>query len=653
MPKCTPDQATVIWTICLSIQVHSKDYYQIMDDPHHKVFMALGETVNIADVKINGYSRIRNHGMIASNRTAALVSMDGTIDWSCLPNFNSPPVFDSILDKEKGGFFSIKPSDTTGLVVRQSYEEYTNILITEFLRNRQTLLRVTDFIPASEYTTINFPEIHRSVEAPYADIDVEVGFKPNFSYGSITPKIFRNRNGVIFRGNGYSIGLATDTVLQGTGPYVSSTFRMERGTSKWMIVLYGIKHLDRVSDYKSYDRLEDTENYWKTWSNQSNYHGIFRGSVNRSALTLKSLFFEPTGLMVAAPTASLPECIGGERNWDYRYAWIRDTAYVVESLSMIGYKREATKFLYDIMNMIQREGRVRTIYSINNDENIDEVEIDYDGFMSSRPVRIGNKASSQLQVDQYGSIINAIYYLGKIGGLINSYLWDFVIDILDTLTETWKMPDSSIWEFRTEPKHYVYSKLMSWTAFHRARELGKMLELSAPYSQWEKMENNIKKEVIALGFNKEKNSFMQYYGSNDTDAALIRMPLLGFLPPNDRKIMGTIELIEKTLMGNDFLFRRYLEDDGLRGRDNAFVLLSFWYVEALILMNRTRQAKEVFETIMAMGNHLGLFSEEVEFDTKELIGNFPQAITHLGIIRAAVKLNDKLKNNGKTGLNYQ
>ena len=182
---------------------------------------------------------------------------------------------------------------------------------------------------------------------------------------------------------------------------------------------------------------------------------------------------------------------------------------------MIGYKREATKFLYDIMNMIQREGRVRTIYSINNDENIDEVEIGYDGFMSSRPVRIGNKASSQLQVDQYGSIINAIYYLGKIGGLINSYLWDFVIDILDTLTETWKMPDSSIWEFRTEPKHYVYSKLMSWTAFHRARELGKMLELSAPYSQWEKIENNIKKEVIALGFNKEKNSFMQYYGSND------------------------------------------------------------------------------------------------------------------------------------------
>ncbi|OWP56535.1 MAG: glucoamylase [Thermoplasmatales archaeon B_DKE] len=614
--------------------------------------MALGETINIDDIEINGYSKIKNHGMIASNRTAALVSMNGTIDWACLPNFNSPAVFDSILDKDKGGFFSVRPSDIKGLAVRQSYEEYTNILITEFLKNRQTVLRVTDFIPASEYTTINFPEIHRSLEAPYADIDVDVNFKPNFGYSSLVPRMFRNRNGVIFRGNGYSIGLATDAALQGTGPHVSSTIKMERGDSRWMIVLYGIKHLDRVSDYKSYARLEDTENYWKTWSNLSNYHGIFRGSVNRSALTLKSLFFEPTGLMVAAPTASLPECIGGERNWDYRYAWIRDTAYVVESLSMIGYKKEATKFLYDIMNMIQREGRVRTIYSINNDENIDEVELDYDGFMSSRPVRIGNKASSQLQVDQYGSIINAIYYLGKIGGLINSYLWDFVIDILDNLAVTWKMPDSSIWEFRTEPKHYVYSKLMSWTAFHRARELGKMLELSAPYSQWEKTENTIKKEIITLGFSKEKNSFMQYYGSNDTDAALLRMLLLGFLPPHDKKMIGTVSLIEKTLMGNNFLFRRYLEDDGLKGRDNAFLLLSFWYVEVLIAMNRTRQAKEVFETIMAMGNHLGLFSEEVDFDTKELLGNFPQAITHLGIIRAAVKLNDKLKNNGKSSLNY-
>ncbi|MEM0155404.1 MAG: glycoside hydrolase family 15 protein [Thermoplasmataceae archaeon] len=614
--------------------------------------MATGDTINFGEIDTGGYSRIRNHGMIVSNRTAALVSMNGTIDWACLPNFNSTPVFDSILDRNRGGFFSIMPLDSKEIVVRQAYEEYTNILTTNFIRDNKTILRITDFIPSSEYTTINFPEIHRLIAAPYNDVDVRVDFRPNFGYGTIKPKLFRSKNGVLFRGNGDSLGLATDLSMEGTGPLISSQFSLERGASKWMVVLYGIKHLDRLNDYKSYARLEDTENYWKSWSNQGNYHGIYSGFVNRSALTLKGLFFEPTGLMVASPTTSLPECIGGERNWDYRFAWIRDTAYVIEALALIGYRKEATKFLYDIMNMIEKDGRVRTIYSINGKDNLDEVELDYEGYMSSRPVRIGNKASSQLQVDQYGSIINAIYYLGKIGGLINSYLWDFVIDILNNLSNTWKLPDSSIWEFRTEPRHYVYSKMMSWTAFHRARELGKMLEMTAPYSQWEKTENAIKKEVIELGYDKEKNSFMQYYGAPDTDASLLRMPLLGFLPPDDKRIVGTLNLIEKTLMKDNFLFRRYLEDDGLKGRDNAFTLLSFWYVETLVAMNRTRRAREVFETLLALGNHVGLFSEEIDFDTGELIGNFPQAITHLGIIRAAVKLNDNLKNNGKASLNY-
>ncbi len=598
---------------------------------------------DINDIRENGYVKIKNHGMIANNRTAAIIAMDGTIDWACFPNFNSKPIFDSILDKNKGGFFSIRPVDDVFL--NQYYEEFTNILITEFLKNHEVILRITDFLPISDYSTINYPEIHRFIEAPNSDVDIDIKFRPNFNYGMEMPMIERSRYGYLFIGSNNSVGISSNFKFKlDKRNTLSTTVELSKGSYEWIVVAAGIKYISPVSNYKSYDRLEETREYWKKWSNSIDYHGVYHKYVLRSALALKGLFYDPTGLMVAAPTSSLPESIGGERNWDYRYTWIRDTAYVIEALSFIGLKREATKFLYDIMDTIEKENRLRTIYSIDHDYNeLFEDIINYDGYMDSKPVRMGNRASEQLQVDQYGSIINALYHLNKIGGAINSYMWDFVIDILEKLSIIWKYPDSSIWEFRTEPRHYVYSKLMSWAAFDRAIRMGKDLNYTAPYNKWRMTANEIKKDIIKNGFNKELNSFVQYYGSNDTDASLLRIPLLNFLPVNHPMVQGTISLIEKNLMHDNYLFKRYNEDDGLKGDDNAFLLLSFWYVEDLILMNRIKDAKNVLDRLLNMSNHLMLFSEEIDFKTLEPVGNFPQAITHLGVIRAITKLNNAFK----------
>lgn len=601
------------------------------------------------DVEDNGYSRIGNHGLIANNRTAALVSMNGTIDWACLPNFNSSPVFSSILDRKKGGYFSISPVEKDGVYVHQTYKEYTNILITEFVRENKTILRLTDFLPTTEYPTISFPEIHRYIEALSEDIDVSLRFKPVLDMGVEEPHIDRRKFGYIYSTKNSNIGIVSEFKLNNEDGVIGGDLKLDKRSSNWVVALHGITHLDRITDYKSYERLEDTFEYWLKWSGQNTYRGTYQSDVIRSALTLKALFYEPTGLMVAAPTASLPESIGGERNWDYRYAWIRDTSYVIEALAMLGYKREATKFLYDIMEIISREKKVRTIYTINDFGDVDEVEVDMEGHRGSRPVRFGNKASNQLQIDQFGSIINAIYSLNEVGGIINSYLWDFVEETLENIGHTWKYPDSSIWEFRTEPKHYVYSKLMCWVAFTRAIDIGRDQGFSGSYRKWQEAADEIKKDIIEKGFNKDMNSFTQYYGSPGTDSALLRLPQLGFLPSTDNRIKGTVARIEKELMTPDFLFKRYLEDDGLRGRDNAFLLLSFWYVEDLLLMRKIAKAKEVFDSLLDRSNHLGLLAEEVDFDTGELIGNFPQAITHLGVIRAAKKLTDEVKEISRNG----
>ncbi len=610
--------------------------------------VAVSNVIRFPEVVKDNYIKIENHGIIFNNRTSALIGSDGTIDWACLPDFNSTPLFDSILDYRKGGYFILKPVCDTE--INQYYEEFTNILITEFIKGGNIILRLTDFLPTSKFSTINFPEIHRFVEA-VDDVKLKLYFKPSFNYGKETPEIEKSKNGYLFHGTETSIGISTHFKLYKNKVMVyNNDIELKKGSYQWVVISTGINHLNRVDEYKSYERLEEARDYWKNWSNSIDYHGLYHKYILRSALTLKGLFYDPTGMMVAAPTSSLPESIGGERNWDYRFTWARDTAYVIEALSLIGLDDEATKFLYDLMNKINKDKKLKTIYSIDDSDTIDEKIIDYSGYMDSGPVRMGNKAANQLQLDQYGSIVNAIYRFSLGGGMVTIQLWDFIIDILNSLKLLWKYPDSSIWEFRTEPEQYVYSKLISWEAFHHAIAMGRKLGYSAPYAEWKNIENEIKDDVLKNGYNSDINSFTQYYGSTTIDASLLRLPLMDFLPVNDYRVQGTINKIEEVLMHDNCLFKRYNEDDGIKGSDNAFLLLSFWYVEDLIKMNKIKDAKNTLESILDLSNHLMLFSEEIDLNTHDLLGNFPQAITHLGVIRAIVKLNDKLKKIGKPGI---
>jgi len=588
------------------------------------------------------YLKIGNHGLIANNRTAALVGIDGTVDWACFPNFNSNPVFDSILDAKNGGYFKTKPVKECG--VNQYYEESTNILITEFINNNHVILRLTDFLPVSSYSTITFPEIHRLIEAPYSEIEILIDLKPHFNFGSGKQKVTGNRYGYLFSSKGNTLGISTNLKLQIGNGNIYDQIKLKKGTSEWIVILSGIRQIGNVKQYNSYNRIEEARKYWRAWTGKINYSGLYYDYVLRSALTLKGLFYDPTGMMVAAPTTSLPEAIGGERNWDYRYTWIRDTSYVIESLSLIGLKDEATKFLYDIMSRVQKDSKVKTIYSINSDPIIDEKNVNLSGYIDSIPVRVGNKASGQLQIDQYGSIINAIFRFQEAGGLVTTYLWDFIIEILEDLKDIWKLPDSSIWEFRSEPKHYLYSKFISWTAFNRAIKMGKSLGYSAPYKTWHRIENEIKSEILEKGYNPVVKAFTQYYGSDQVDASVLRMPLTGFISAKDPRFVSTLAKVDEDLKNSCGMFMRYTNDDGLNGHDNAFLLLSFWYVEDLILSGRINEAKETFENILTHSNHLMLFSEEINFeDCDEMLGNFPQAITHLGVIRAAIKLDSALR----------
>lgn len=601
------------------------------------------EIIDIEASERDGYLLIQNHGLITSNRTAALVGSDGTIDWACLPKFDSDPVFSSLLDSNKGGHFSLRMEDLAGVRTYQSYRESTNILVTEFIRDGRALLRLTDFIPTSEYPTVNFPEIHRYLEAPNGDVEVNLELYPIFDFGKRKPAIEKTISGYIFRSNGDSVALACDVPLRLDGEGVTSKFVLHNHASKWFVLLQGVKNVMKITDYKSYERMEETSDYWKNWISQCKYHGIYSQYVIRSALVLKGLFYEPSGLMVAAPTTSLPESLGGTRNWDYRYTWVRDTAYVMEALSMLGYKKEATEFLYDIMERIERENRIRTIYSIDGISSMEEKEIDFDGYMHSKPVRIGNTASQQLQIDEYGSIVMAIFHFARIGGIVNSYLWNFVMDVLQRLSSVWKQPDSTIWEFRTEPRHYVYSKLLAWAAFDRAVQMGKALRLSGPYDAWKQSAAEIKNTILENGVDSTGSYLTQYFGTDQVDGALLRAPLLGILPANDKIISGTVDKIEEDLMTPNYLFKRYKTDDGFSCSDNAFLLLSFWYVEDLVLLGKLRKAREVFESLLQKGNHLNLFSEEIDFETGHMLGNFPQALTHIGVIRAATRLTDAYK----------
>ncbi|MEM0128341.1 MAG: glycoside hydrolase family 15 protein [Thermoplasmatales archaeon] len=581
---------------------------------------------------------IEDHGVLLNNRTAALVSKDGEIDFACFPNFDSEMVFSSILDREKGGYFIIRPAEED-VDSKQFYEPDTNILFTMFYRKGERILSIMDFLPMSYENYVYFSEIHRRIEA-FQDVKVLVAFSP-FSSGSRNRINEADHSGYMFYSGSSTQFLSTTVDLEVNEEEVAGTMDLPETEVLWMVTAHNLKKAYSPSVFSSEERLWQTRKFWKEWLLKSTYQGIFYDVVNRSLLTIKGLFFDPKGFMVASPTTSLPESLGGERNWDYRFMWVRDTTYAVDSLIQLGYLNEATRFYLSIIDRFERDGRLYSVYGITDDALTDEKILDYSGYENSRPVRVGNAARSQLQIDQYASLITSLKLLLDNSSFISTHMLEKVFLLGDSLTKISSLPDSSIWEIRGRKRHYIYSKALAWKGMSDLSwiydKLGDENSSRAAKNEAERIRKEVyEKGVSRLGY------FSQSYNSDHVDASLLRLPLIGFCSVSDPTYQRTFKEIEKKLMPEKFLLRRYTLNDGLKGTDNAFLLLSFWYIRNLIRMSRFEEAHEGIIKVLNLANGLYLFPEEIEFGTHRYLGNYPQALSHFALIQTIYEYNNAL-----------
>lgn len=585
------------------------------------------------------YPRIEDHGVLLNNRTAALVSKYGEVDFACFPNFDSEMVFSSILDRVRGGYFSIRPFKKS-LDSRQFYDPDTNILHTLFTDKRAKIMSIMDFLPMSFEHSVYFSEIHRRIET-YADVNIEIDFNP-FVLEERKSVVRTDTKGYMVYTDNSSQYLSTDLELDVLENSVSGKVNLPATEVKWLVTTHNLSKAYPPELFASEDRLWQTRKFWKSWLMKSKYQGIFYDVVNRSLLTLKGLFFDPNNFMVASPTTSLPESIGGERNWDYRFMWVRDTAYVIEGLVQLGYIDEATKFYLSIIDRFEKDGRLTSIYRVSEDSVINEMSLDLAGYMNSAPVRIGNGAASQLQIDQYASLIISLRMLLENSGFLSIHTMEKVFLIGDSLMKIWREPDSSIWEIRGEKRNYVYSKALAWKA---------MVDLSWLYSKMGDEDNAVsltnearilREEIYGKGVS-SKGYFRQSYETDDIDSSLLRLPLFGFCTVADNVYRNTVRAIEENLMPEKFLFKRYTLNDGIKGEDNAFLMVSFWYIRNLIQSGQIQLAHEGIMMILDLLNDINLLPEEVEFTTHRYLGNYPQAFSHLSLITTIMEYNKALK----------
>ncbi|MGV1037591.1 MAG: glycoside hydrolase family 15 protein [Candidatus Nanopelagicales bacterium] len=605
------------------------------------------------------YPPIADHGLIGDLQTSALVGLDGTISWFCSPRFDSPSVFGSILDAERGGFFRVTVDDPD-VVVKQLYLVDTAILITRYLTSAG-VGEVIDFMPIDRPEVAT--DIHRIVRLARVvrgEVTFTMECAPRFDYGRVDHELTLTDHHALFSTPDQEISLHTQRILDHSegkqihNGVARSRFTLKQGEVAGCTLTTGLKGATAgsLSVRKVVALFEDTIKFWRDWIGKSTYKGRWRQTVNRSAVTLKLLTYAPTGALVAAPTAGLPEQIGGERNWDYRYTWIRDGSFSVAALMELGYSDEAAAFLKWISRLVADHaggpaGPLRLMYRVDGTPDLEEFDLpNWQGYAESSPVRIGNGAADQLQLDIYGEAVDAIYELVKRGRSMYYDTWLGMVGILDWLTDNWDRPDEGIWETRGGQKDFVYSRVMCWVAFDRAMRIAAMKGLPAPLERWRKTRDRIYLQVMERGYNEEIGAFVQYYGSDVLDASLLKMPLVGFIAPRDPRWVSTLDAMNREIVSDSLVFRYNpgASPDGLAGDEGTFSLCSFWYVDALAQAGRLAEARYIFEQMQTYSNHLGLYSEEIGF-TGEQLGNFPQAFTHLALIHAAVTLNTQLDEN--------
>ena len=606
-----------------------------------------------------GYQPIENYGLIGNMHTTALVGMDGSIDWLCLPQFDSPSVFAGILDHQKGGRFKIAPTDG-GVRYKQFYWPDTNVLVTRFLSS-DGVGQIIDFMPVG--ISKQDPRAHslvRRVQMVRGSMAFRMDCTPAFNYARDRHDTKLHNNGATFHTPALGLGLASPFALKQDGATVKTDFTLQEG----QVVVFVLRQLESdeeqlapCTDYEGTDLFASTVQYWRGWLARCTYAGRWREVVYRSALTLKLLTFEPTGAIVAAPTCSLPEGIGGERNWDYRYTWIRDAAFTLYGLLRIGFTDEAAKFMHWIearCRELEPDGSLQVMYGIDGRHTLTEETLTHlEGYRGSRPVRVGNAAYNQMQLDIYGELMDSVYLYNKYGSPISYDLWVYLRRLINWVCDHWQQADEGIWEVRGGRQHFVYSKLMCWVAVDRGLRLADKRSFPADRDRWIKVRDTIYEEIMAKGWNPGLESFVQYYGAETLDAANLMMPLVFFLSPSDPRMLRTLDATNKSpekggLVSNSLVYRYNVAQtaDGLAGEEGTFNICTFWLVEALTRAgrdNRARlnEARLMFEQMLGYANHLGLYAEETG-SHGEALGNFPQAFTHLALISSAFNLDRTL-----------
>lgn len=605
------------------------------------------------------YQPIQNYGIIGNMRTAALVGLNGSIDWLCVPHFDSPSVFAGILDDEKGGRFEIAAIDTD-ISPKQFYWPDTNVLVTRF-HATSGVAEIQDFMPVGLLPDSPWQhQLIRRVRVTQGSMEFRVRCHPAFNYARTPHRTVITKQGAGFHSPELSLGLATDISLTMDDCGVSASFKLEEEQTA-VFVLCPIGSGDDCGPWPSSteadELFEQTVKYWRRWLSRCTYTGRWREMVYRSALCLKLLTFEPTGAIVAAPTCSLPESPGGVRNWDYRYTWMRDAAFTVYAFLKIGFTEEADRFLKWLAaraKEVEVDGSLQIVYGIDGRHDLTEQTLEHlHGYRGAKPVRIGNGAYNQLQLDIYGELLDAVYLYNKHVMPIGHDTWTRIRHRLDWLCDHWQQPDEGIWETRGGRRQFVYSKLMCWVALDRGLRLADKRSFPSDRTRWLRVRDQIYDEIMQRGWNAERQAFVQHYDGELLDASNLIMPLVFFLSPNDPRMLATLAAIKRSpkhggLVSDGLVYRYDSEtgEDGLHGREGTFNMCTFWLVEALARAGRVDharldEARLLFERMLGYANHVGLYAEEIG-PGGEALGNFPQAFTHLALISAAFNLDRAL-----------
>jgi GH15 family glucan-1,4-alpha-glucosidase len=602
---------------------------------------------------VEQYPDIEDHGIIGDLQTAALVARDGTVTWFCAPRFDSPSIFAGLLDRHRGGYFRISP-DGVQYVSKQLYLPGTPILITRFI-SADGVGEIIDFMPVTGEQPTDRHRLVRILNVVRGSMRFRGECRPRFNYGRDPHQLEIRSDGSVFRTASGTLTLHTSRPRGRLIPEEDIDNRDEdlvvfvtlhEGDTGAVIMDTASPEEPHVLPFEEVRGMfEQTRDYWRRWLDRSRYNGRWREMVERSAITLKLLTYAPTGAMIAAPTAALPEEIGGTRNWDYRYTWIRDTSFSVHALLNLGFTEEGKRYTEWLDQRVREAGEnaapLKIMYRVDGSSDLHEETLDhFEGYRGSGPVRIGNDAADQLQLDIHGEALFAIHLAGSHGINASHQVWQSTIRLIDWLCDNWDQPDAGIWESRHHPRDYTYGRLMSWVAFDRAIRLATHLGRPGNIDRWIDQRNAIYNQIMERAYHPDRRSFVQSYGENVLDAALLIMPTVGFVTTTDPLWQSTLRAIEQDLVSDSLVYRYdpAASPDGLPGNEGTFNMCTFWYVEALAAAGRLDEARLTFEKMLTFSNHLGLYAEEIA-PSGEQVGNYPQAFSHLSLINAAVTLN--------------